>query len=74
MIDVKVQKWEAEQNRIAALRRRELEDNPFNPRIEISADARHITSNIVKHLWMIFVLLPLLVLILYSALQVGKGR
>jgi hypothetical protein len=39
-------------------RRQELQDNPFDPRTEVSADAIHIASRIVKHLWIIFVLLP----------------
>jgi hypothetical protein len=41
-----------------AQRRQRLEDNPFDPRTEVSADAIHIASRIVKHLWIIFVLLP----------------
>jgi hypothetical protein len=39
-------------------RRQALQDNPFDPRTEVSADAIHIASRIVKHLWIIFVLLP----------------
>ena len=35
--------------------------HPFNPRIEVSADAKYIT----KHLWIIFVLLPFVVGLLY---------
>jgi hypothetical protein len=48
---------EAEQQRRSEVRK-ELEDNPFDPRTEVSADAIHIASRIVKHLWIIFVLLP----------------
>jgi hypothetical protein len=39
-----------------AAKRWELQDNPFDPRTEVSADARHIT----KQLWILFVLLPFL--------------
>ena len=39
-------------------RRQALQDNPFDPRTEISADAIHIASRVVTHLWIIFVLLP----------------
>jgi hypothetical protein len=39
---------------------------PFDPRTEVSADAIHIASRIVMHLWIIFVLLPFVaVLLLY---------
>jgi hypothetical protein len=36
----------------------------FDPRTEISADAKHIASRIVTHLWILFVLLPVLALFL----------
>jgi hypothetical protein len=36
----------------------------FNPRTEVSADAKHIASRIVTHLWILFVLLPVLALFL----------
>ncbi len=35
-------------------RRKELHNNPFDPRTEVSADAKHI----VKHLWILFMLVP----------------
>jgi len=38
---------------------------PFDPRTEISADAKHIASKIVTHLWIIFVLLPVGLALLY---------
>jgi hypothetical protein len=38
--------------------------NPFDSRSEVSADARHI----VKHLWIIFVLLPVVLSILFWVL------
>jgi hypothetical protein len=65
-----VQAHEDEQQRVRALRRQELVENPYNPRTEFSADA----NKIVKHLWIIFVLLPLLLWILYSILQIGAPR
>jgi hypothetical protein len=46
----------------------EYPGRPFNPRIEISADARHIASQIVKNLWSIFVLLPAVAVILFKLL------
>jgi hypothetical protein len=52
--------------------RRELEDNPFNPRTEVSADAIHIASRIVKHLWIIFVLLPFVAALLWAILVASK--
>jgi hypothetical protein len=45
--------------------RQELEQNPFNPRTEISADAVHIAKRIVTHLWIIFVLMPFVLVLLY---------
>ena len=44
-------------------------DNPFDPRSEVSADAKHIAGRIVKHLWIIFVLLPVVLALLYSLLK-----
>lgn len=43
----------------------ELRDNPFDPRNEVSADARQI----VKHLWIIFVALPFVLGILFVILK-----
>jgi hypothetical protein len=39
-------------------------DRPFDPRTEVSADARHVADKIVNHLWYIFVLLPIISVIL----------
>jgi hypothetical protein len=61
----------AEQQRRSELRR-ELEDNPFNPRTEVSADAIHIAGRIVKHLWIIFVLLPFVAALLWAILVASK--
>jgi hypothetical protein len=52
--------------------RKELADNPFNPRTEVSADAIHIASRIVKHLWIIFVLLPFVAALLWAILAALK--
>jgi uncharacterized membrane protein YvbJ len=54
------------------LRRQELQNNPFDPRTEISADAIHIASRIVKHLWIIFVLLPFVAVVLWAILAALK--
>jgi hypothetical protein len=51
-----------------ALKRKELEDNPFDPRTEVSADAKHIANKVVTHLWILFVALPVVLAILYSML------
>jgi uncharacterized protein YeaO (DUF488 family) len=63
----------AEQQRRSELRR-ELEDNPFNPRTEVSADAIHIASRIVAHLWIIFVLLPFVAALLWVILVASKSK
>jgi hypothetical protein len=42
---------------------------PFDPRTEVSADARHIADKIVMHLWILFVALPIALAILYSILK-----
>jgi len=52
--------------------RKELADNPFDPRTEISADARHIASRIVKHLWISFVLLPVVAVLLLLVVEAIK--
>jgi hypothetical protein len=53
--------------------RAELQDNPFDPRREISADAEHIakvvSGRIVTHLWIIFVALPFMLGLLYAILK-----
>ncbi len=52
-----------------ATKRAELQDNPFDPRTEVSADAAHIAGRIVKHLWIIFVLLPVVLAILWAIMK-----
>lgn len=53
--------------------RAELQDNPFDPRHEISADAEHIAKvvggRIVAHMWIIFVALPFMLGLLYAILK-----
>jgi hypothetical protein len=48
------------------------ERRPFDPRTDISADAKHIASRIVKHLWIIFVLLPFVAVLLLAMAGVIK--
>jgi hypothetical protein len=52
-----------------ASKRKELEENPFDPRSEVSADAKHIANKVVTHLWILFVALPIVLGILYSMLS-----
>src|ERR1017187_7948464 len=47
-------------------------DFPFDPRTKISADARHIASRIVTHLWILFVLLPVILAVLLAIFGVLK--
>ena len=49
-------------------RRKGLKEFPFDPRTEISAHAKHIASRIVTHLWIIFVLLPFVLGLLWYLL------
>jgi hypothetical protein len=55
-----------------AAKREELQDNPFDPRTEVSADAKHIAGRIVIHLWILFVLLPVIIGILLALAGVFK--
>jgi hypothetical protein len=50
-------------------KRQELQDNPFDPRTEVSADAKHIARRIVTHLWILFVALPLVLALLFQLLK-----
>ncbi|CAN5489075.1 hypothetical protein BH10ACI4_BH10ACI4_09590 [soil metagenome] len=47
-------------------KRDELMINPFDPRTEVSADAKHIASRVVTHLWILFVMLPVVLGILLA--------
>lgn len=42
--------------------------SPFDPRREVSADARHI----VKHLWILFVLFPIIAALLWGLVDATK--
>ena len=44
------------------------EPRPFDPRTEVSADARFSSGRIVTHLWVILVVLPFVLAILYEIL------
>lgn len=46
-----------------------LASDPFDPRTEVSADARHIAGRIVTALWVIFVLVPFVLAILFEILK-----
>jgi len=60
---------EVEHRAAVVAKREDLRDNPFDPRKEVSADARHI----VKHLWILFVLLGftigLLLVMLWASIE-----
>lgn len=50
---------------VRAAKREALQDNPFDPRTEVSADVKHV----VKHLWIIFVLLPFVFGLLWALIS-----
>ena len=52
-----------------ALKRKALEENPFDPRNEVSADAKHIAGKVVLHLWILFVALPIVLGLLFALLK-----
>ncbi|HEY2912786.1 MAG TPA: hypothetical protein VGK21_05465 [Candidatus Angelobacter sp.] len=52
-----------------AAKRQGLQDNPFDPRTEVSADAKHVAKKVVTHLWILFVALPLVLVLLYQMLK-----
>jgi hypothetical protein len=60
---------QAERDEARAKKRAGLQDNPFDPRTEVSADATYTASRIVKHLWIIFVLLPVVLGLLWALLK-----
>jgi hypothetical protein len=43
--------------------------NLFDARNEVSADAKYVAGKIVRHLWTIFVLLPVVLGILYAVVS-----
>ena len=44
----------------------------FDQRTEVSADAKYIAGRIVKHLWIIFIVMPLIIGILWAILSQMK--
>jgi hypothetical protein len=62
---------EAESQRLSE-RRTELENIPFDPRTEVSADAKHIAGRIITHLWILFILVPVIIAVLLAVLGVFK--
>jgi len=58
-----------ERQQRSADKRAQLQENPFDPRTEVSADARHVARQIVKNLWIIFVVLPFVLGLLYEILK-----
>jgi hypothetical protein len=48
-----------------AAKRKELQDNPFDPRTDVTANTRYIVKKIVTHFWILlavcFVLLPFMI-------------
>ena len=58
-----------EQEQRFAAKRALLQENPFDSRTEVSADAQHVARQVVKHLWIIFVALPFVLGILYAILK-----
>jgi len=64
---------EAELQSRKAAKRDELQEHPFDPRTEVSADARHVASRIVTHLWILLFVIPL-VAGLIAALIYAAGR
>jgi len=52
-----------------AKKRSLLMTDPFDPRTEVSADARYIAGRVVTALWVIFVLVPFVLAILFEILK-----
>ena len=42
---------------------------PFDPRTEVSAGAKHVGNQIVTHLWIIFVVIPTILTVVYMLLK-----
>jgi hypothetical protein len=62
----------ANDNALGIAKQEELRAYPFDPRTEVSADARHVASRIVTHLWILFVLLPFVAGVLFALLMAIK--
>ena len=63
------EKAEAARQALLARKREGLQADPFDPRTEVSADAKHIAGRIVTHLWILFVLLPFIIGLLWAMLK-----
>ena len=46
-----------------------LQQPAFDPKTDVSADAKYIAGRIVTHLWIIFVLLPFIIVLLWELLK-----
>ena len=68
----KRERREVERPAAIVVPREESQDSPFDPRTEVSADAKHIAGQIVTHLWMILVLLPFVIALLLVLVGVVK--
>jgi type VI protein secretion system component VasF len=44
----------------------EYQSRPFNPRTDVSADARYLADRIVKNLWTIVLMLPFVAVLVYA--------
>jgi len=54
-----------------ALEKRDISTSPlapFDPRTDVSADAKYVARRVVKHLWIIFVALPFVLTLLFLIL------
>jgi hypothetical protein len=60
---------QAERDEARTRKRAELQENPFDSRTEVSADATYIAGRIIKHLWIIFVLLPVVLGVLWALMK-----
>lgn len=65
--ELKTERIERERNHLAD-KRAALQNNPFDPRTEVSADARKICSTI----WTVFVIIPVCIGVLYSLVSIAS--
>jgi hypothetical protein len=59
-----------------AAKRKELQDNPFDPRTDVTANTRYIVKKIVTHFWILFavcfVLLPFMIGVVLGVVKAMK--
>lgn len=61
------QQQDAAAQALQELKRKQLAEQPFDPRTEVSADAKYIARRVAIHLWILLVALPIvLAIILYN--------